>query len=198
MIPNEHNGWIYFIAMGIDAQSSFIMPITIKTAKHEAFLIRYPGEASSYPLKILNEIHSGKHGDLLQSSFDDDNMPPSISANRNGFIHSVTEAYNNHHHLVIRPDDIWLAITTQFSAYINAHTEELRHAFVAHDGQKELLVKYKSGNRYTVDWGDFVQQIAGLIEQSILDPALRDWILPAFTTTTLHDRITAQVVMMGK
>jgi len=174
------------------------MPVTIKTAEHEAFLVESLGmKASGHPVEILNGAHAKEHGDLLQSSFDD-NMPPSISANRNGFVHSVTQAYNNHHHLVIRPDDIWLAITTQFSAYVNAHAEDLRHAFVAHEGQEELLVVYDMGNRYTVDWSGFAEQIGGLIEQNILDPELREWILPAFTTTTWHDRITAQVVMMGK
>ena len=175
------------------------MPVTVKTAEHEASLIdSQRTSASNYPLEILNGADSKKHGELLQSSFDDDDMPPSISADRNGFVHSVTKAYNDHHHLVIRPDDIWLAITTQFSAYVNAHAEELRHAFVAHEGQEELVVEYTSGNRDTVDWGNFTQQIVGLIEQNILDPELREWILPAFTTTTLHDRITGQVVMMGR
>ncbi|OAL53051.1 hypothetical protein IQ07DRAFT_585032 [Pyrenochaeta sp. DS3sAY3a] len=174
------------------------MPITIKTAQHEAYLIDTTyKKTASHPKEILNRVHSQRHGNLLQSSFDDDDMPPSISADRNGFVHAVTEAYNHHHHLVIRPEDIWLAITTQFSAYVNAHAEDLRHAFVSHEGQKELKVVYETGSRYTVDWGNFAQQIVGLIEQNILDPDLREWILPSFTTTTWHDRITAQVVMMG-
>jgi hypothetical protein len=154
--------------------------------------------AVSQPAEILNGAHIGKHGNLLQSSFNDGDMPPSISPNRNGFVHSVTTAYNHHYHVVIRPDDIWLAITTQFSSYVNAHAEDLRHVFVAHEGQKDLVVVYPVATRHTVDWSHFAQQIVGLIEQSILDPELRDWIVPAFTTTTFHDRITAQIVMMGK
>jgi hypothetical protein len=178
------------------------MPITIKTAEHEAFLVdpsgRGAGFASNSAVEILDRAHTKKHGTLLQSSFDDNDFPPSISANRNGFVHSVTEAYDYHHHLIIRPDDIWIAITTQFSAYVNANAEKLRHVFVAHEGQKELVVVYPLGNRYTVDWGNFAEQMTGLIEQNILDPELRKWIVPTFTTTTWHDRITAQIVMMGK
>jgi hypothetical protein len=63
---------------------------------------------------------------------------PTLLADRNGFVHSVTEAYNNHYHLIIRPDDMWITIVTQFSAYVNAHAEELGDSFVAHEGQKEV------------------------------------------------------------
>lgn len=175
------------------------MPTTIKIAKHEAYLVNERGiKPASQPVQLLNGAHAAKHGDILQSSFGSSEMPPSILGNRNGFVHSITTAYNHHHHVVIRPDDIWLAITTQFSSYVNAHAEELRHAFVAHEGQKDLVVVYPLGTRHTVDYSHFAQQIVGLIEQNILDPELRDWIVPAFTTTTFHDRITAQIVMMGK
>lgn len=153
------------------------MPVTIKTADHEAQLTEYMRTSSSSS-EILNGAHSQKHGELLQSSFDENKLPPSISADRNGFVHSVAKAYNNHHHLVIRPDDIWLAITTQFSAYVNAHAEELRHTFVEHKGKKELTIAYAGCNRYTVDWSDFTQKIVKLIEENILDPELREWILP--------------------
>lgn len=63
----------------------------------------------------------------------------------------MIEAYSNHCHLEIRPEDVWFAIIAQLSFYINRHAEELRGKFVPFEGEKEL-VKLFFGNRYTVDF----------------------------------------------
>lgn len=108
------------------------MPVTIKTAGREANLIA-ANRGYDYPKAILNEIEPEKRiGDLLQSSLDNE-LPPVLIADKNGFVNAIVEAFNHHHHLVVRPDDIWLAILTQFSSYVNAHAEELRGHFVAHE-----------------------------------------------------------------
>jgi hypothetical protein len=57
-------------------------------------------------------------------------------SSENGFVYAATRAYNGHHHLVLRPDDIWLSIMTQFSFYINARAEEFRDKFVSFEGKK--------------------------------------------------------------
>ena len=68
-------------------------------------------------------------------------------------------AYNLHHHLRIRPEDVWLSILTQLSFYINAHAEELRGKFVAHEGKKELEVGFDTGSHYTIDYGVFAKKM---------------------------------------
>ncbi|KAI0828585.1 hypothetical protein BC628DRAFT_1363354 [Trametes gibbosa] len=40
---------------------------------------------------------------------------PRLNAKSNGFVHTVLQAYADHHHLVIRPDDVWIAILSQLS-----------------------------------------------------------------------------------
>jgi hypothetical protein len=49
-------------------------------------------------------------------------------------VHTVILAYNKHHALIIRPDDVWLAILTQISLFVSANAELLRASFVAHEG----------------------------------------------------------------
>jgi len=49
-----------------------------------------------------------------------------IYAENSGFVNSIFLAYNRHHNLVIRPDDVWIAIATQFSYYVNWRAEEFR------------------------------------------------------------------------
>ncbi|KAI9457708.1 hypothetical protein HD554DRAFT_1983611, partial [Boletus coccyginus] len=76
-------------------------------------------------------------GQLLHSS-----LPSSLDALRNiipqsnGFVHTVVEAYNRHRTLIVRPDNVWLAILTQFSFFVNGNAEALRSVFVAHKGKK--------------------------------------------------------------
>lgn len=56
---------------------------------------------------------------------------------------------------------------------------------------------FRSGNRYTVDYRVFAEQISYLIEESVVDLESREWMMPAFTTTTKHDTVIASILMMG-
>lgn len=105
-------------------------------------------------------------------------------------------AYSYHQHLLMRPEDIWFAILTQFSIYIKKHAEELRKKFVAHTGKKELEVK-RGDTRYMVDHNYVVEEMAQLIEKNIVDPELRRWVTPAFTTTSKTDEVVASILMIG-
>lgn len=82
------------------------------------------------------------------------------------------------------------------SFFINAHAEELRSLFVAHEGQKELEVK-EGGNIHTVDFGKLAVHMTDMIEQNVVDPELRTWIMPLFSTTTNSDKVAASILMMG-
>ncbi|KAF8126048.1 hypothetical protein EV363DRAFT_1402097 [Boletus edulis] len=119
-----------------------------------------------------------------------------IIPHKNGFVDTVIEAYNNHRGLIVRPDDVWIAIMTQFSFFVNGHAEALRKVFVTHEGKRELVVE-SSGSRYTMDTASMVDRMTALMEEQIDDPSLRDWIMPDFTTTTLVDKTTCAIVMMG-
>jgi hypothetical protein len=98
--------------------------------------------------------------------------------------------------LVIRPDDVWLAILTQFNHFVNANSELLRASFVAHEGQRELTI-IAEGSRYSLDFGNMSRQMVGEFEKNVVDPELRAWVLPAFTTTTQNDTTVAAMLMMA-
>ena len=114
----------------------------------------------------------------------------------NGFVQACILAYNQHHHLYIRPEDVWFAILSRLSFYINAHAEELRKFFVSHHGQEPLVVR-EIGTIDTVDFGPLATQMMHEIEKKVNDPELRTWIMPDFSTTTNNDRVTAVVLFMG-
>jgi len=113
-----------------------------------------------------------------------------------GLVNVCTYAYNQHHHLVLRPDDVWIAILSQLSFYINAHAEELRHTFVAHEGKRQLVVK-ETGNRYTVDFAQMAQRMGDLLKKNVKDPEICRWIMAEFSTTTDIDRAIYAIEMMA-
>ena len=82
---------------------------------------------------------------------------------------------------------------TQLSLFINANAEKVRSKFVAHEGQKKLTVE--SGG--FGDFGKMAIAMTSELEKNIVDPSLREWFIPNFTTTTNTDEIVASVIMMG-
>ena len=124
--------------------------------------------------------------------------PSRFIPQKNGLVDTILRAYNDHHALVLRPDDIWLSILTQFNLFLNGpgRAEQLRKTFVAHEGRKKLVI-VELGTRYTADFGALAQQMTRLIDENLVDPTLRQWIIPDFTTTTQTDRIAASGIMMA-
>ncbi|KAJ7474121.1 hypothetical protein FB451DRAFT_1351505 [Mycena latifolia] len=119
-----------------------------------------------------------------------------IIPTRNGLVDTVILAYNKHHALVLRPDDVWLAILTQFNYFVNANSELLRASFVAHEGTRELVIT-EEGTRYTLDFGSMSRQMVDQLQKNVVDPELRAWVLPTFTTTTANDTTVAAMLMMA-
>jgi len=132
---------------------------------------------------------------LVQSSFNTIDKTSTTIAAKNGFVHACIEAYNEHHNLVLRPDDIWIAILTQLSAYVNANAEQLRSKFVSHDGQQDLHIEVELTP--DLDHGAMAYEMTKLMSATLKDPSLRDFILPAFSTTEKSDQAVASIVFMG-
>jgi len=129
------------------------MPVTIKPSAHGANEFRPNGAIPVPSIRVLTQQlrdssndsnpkastaeSESKKDPIIQSSFSPDTNTI-IYATRTGFPAAALKAYNEHQHLHIRPDDIWLSILTQFNLYVNGHAEELRELFVAHEGKKDL------------------------------------------------------------
>lgn len=174
------------------------MPVTFKIAGHESTAWTRKKADSRDDLfaqscgKEANQSSRIIHSSLSNDEFQDSHFTPST----NGFVYAAWDAYSYHHNLTIRPDDIWFAILSQLNFYINKNAEKLRDHFVAHKGKKELVI-VDIGSMDTLDYGLFARKMTGLIQANVKDPNLRDWIMPAFSTTTVDDRSTAAVLMMG-
>ncbi|CAM6084378.1 unnamed protein product [Calypogeia fissa] len=191
------------------------MPITVHPSKSPLSSVKRYGEPAegAKDAKELLQPASGdlskKCGEIFQSSFASGTFSPSaerfaftdlskskVCFKRNGLVDTAVLAYNNHHHLVLRPDDVWIAILSQFNLYVNANAKQLRHLFVTHKGKKHLVITLP-GSRYDVHFGRFAKYMGHLIQENVKDPELREWIIPKFSTTTDNDRIVSSIMMMA-
>jgi hypothetical protein len=73
----------------------------------------------------------------------------------------------------------------------------MRHLFVTHEGKKELILEVPPIPLSEIDAGNFALRMTCLVEENIVDPKLRAWIMPNFTTTKDTDRAVAAIVKMG-
>ena len=177
------------------------MPVTIIPATHSASLISLsqPDQPAADSRDLLNRAcprEGNKCVEVLQSSFDS-NLKAAVQPSANGFVYGAIQAYNKHHHLHIRPEDVWFAIISQLSLYINCHAEELRELFVTHQGKKDLVVTLPTATHPGIDFGVFAEEMSRLVKENVVDPDLRQWVMPAFTTTTRQDNIIASILLMG-
>lgn len=113
----------------------------------------------------------------------------------NGLFGTVIEAYNLHMNLVLRPDDIWLAIVQAVSNYVNKYPEEMRQHFV-HFNDKQSLTVDGDGGFYTADWNTLIPQMSKLIDKNTKNN-IATWFTCNFSTTTINSRIASKVVAMA-
>ncbi|CEI62005.1 hypothetical protein FVEN_g3043 [Fusarium venenatum] len=174
------------------------MPITFNVVEHPATAWTTPSVKSPEDLLKQTSPRDFRHCQrIIQTSFDSNTLQDQhISPSENGFVWSAYHAYSQHHHLTIRPEDVWFAILTQISFYINANAEDLRAFFVDHEGQKELEV-VGLGTLESANFGALAKQMANLVSKNVKDPELGSWVMPSFSTTSDTDQVVASVLFMG-
>ncbi|KAI6132249.1 hypothetical protein EDD16DRAFT_1689324 [Pisolithus croceorrhizus] len=124
---------------------------------------------------------------LLQTSLSQDrNVIRDTIPQKNGFVKTVMEAFNNHRCLIIRPDDVWLAILLQFNAFVNAG-RTADDSFMVNLGD----------NLHSVDPSIIADQMMSLMRDRISSWEFQEWIASSFTTSTNVDTTACVVSSLG-
>ncbi|KID60294.1 uncharacterized protein G6M90_00g080060 [Metarhizium brunneum] len=148
------------------------MPVTLTIVNHAAENWRSSRVGTSG--KLLELVSPKEHrrtSRVIQSSFDGRLLGENhTSSSPNGFVWAAINAYSSHHHLCIRPEDVWFAIITQVGFYVNAHAE---------------------------NFGAIAGAMTHLMAKNVKDPELRTWVMPSFSTTSQTDIAVASVLFMG-
>lgn len=163
---------MHFPKFGISKKSSTMLSsrpgVTVNPAPHGANIIPSGGHFVSTAKDLLRischkEFQKMRNEHLIQSSFDDAKVDVQYLGASNGFVDTAVKAYNQHHHLILRPEDVWFSVLVQLNIYINEHAEELRSMLVAHQGQKKMVLEVNktiAGNSLMgVDWAKFAYQM---------------------------------------
>ncbi|KAK4150372.1 hypothetical protein C8A00DRAFT_37044 [Chaetomidium leptoderma] len=148
-------------------------------------------ENSYFRESAPNEFYNNT-AELIMTSLSVTNMSaaPGLQPSGDSFIRGAIQAWGEHLHLQIRPDEVWFTILVQMNFYMLSHAEEIRSLFVDHEGQEEIFIK-----DYT--WYDVLIRFKDEIQKRVKTDWLLDWITPNFSTTTDSDIMTANILMMG-
>ncbi|KAF8163919.1 hypothetical protein K438DRAFT_1942013 [Mycena galopus ATCC 62051] len=116
----------------------------------------------------------------------------------NGFVDTVLCAYTHNHALVIRPDDVWLAVVSQFSFYATA--EGNSGSFLDNGSEKtarlSMEVSVESGAAYP-DVTKLSRRMMRLLQNIVPDADLRDWLIPKFSTTAPTDATISCLLVLS-
>jgi len=171
-----------------------IMPVTFAVTPVAPEPVRLQSYRGDHYLEHHKAFRKAGCGTILRETPWD---PLRTGSGNNGLVWGVIHAYNNHHKLTLRPDDVWLAIAIQFGLFVNANAEQLRGCFVAHEGRKTLTVR-QAADLNTADYAGLLSRdMIRKMRNAITDAEVCDWILPDFSTTTDDDRVVGSVVLMA-
>lgn len=108
---------------------------------------------------------------------------------QNGLYVALVSAYNNHHGIVLSPDDLYNTITCLWAKYVLINAEKFRDQIVKHDGQKtlELIVPQN------IVWNSSVltSHMRGFIRKIHEDQGEEHtgWMRNEFSTSTPQDSL---------
>jgi hypothetical protein len=135
--------------------------------------------------------------------------PEHISVSSNGFLHACLAACTEGHHLSLSPDDVWLAILSQLSFYVNANEERVREFYVEHKRRKEpeIILKklwvdkpaHRGNGQLARRWfGDrMIKEVRRIEKPNPYEDFGHLCIEPDFHRTWHDERIAASVIWLG-
>ncbi|CAK7224590.1 hypothetical protein SBRCBS47491_005603 [Sporothrix bragantina] len=121
-------------------------------------------------------------------------------------VRGALQAWGEHLHLVLQPDEMWLTVLAQVNFYVNAHTAD-----VAARGVYDLRANETVIDAYYPDWYTFMASLYAAVTQRI-NPATKSnstsgcncdwlqhqWISPNFTTSTNEHVMAAHILMLAQ
>ena len=151
-------------------------------------------ETDFFRRSVENEFQNNTAQVLLSSYSYDSKIsisnPDGIRPSADSFVRGAIQAWGQHQHLVVRPEEVWFTILAQMNFFMIKNAESIRDIFVSHEGQEVIYIE-----DYT--WYLVLQRFKDEIQARVKTAWLLDWIMPSFTTTTENDVMTANIMMMG-
>ncbi|KAG8903601.1 hypothetical protein FRB99_002952 [Tulasnella sp. 403] len=178
------------------------MPITIHIASHPANPYGPPVPSPKSPQQLLNGL--GREFACVEGGVIQDCVPENdleyLTPHRNGFVRAILDAYAGHHHVVLRPDDVWIAILSQFKYYLQAHPQVAKQHFLPdhpEEGARKAHQVYALGSSGSINVAAVANQMTRELQAQVADSSFRDFILPSFSTTSVDDKVVCAIMMLS-
>jgi hypothetical protein len=113
---------------------------------------------------------------------------------RDSFVRGSIDAFVQHQHFVIRPDEVWFTILTQLNFYLRSHrdSKEVREKIEYQDYFDVSLASYMDIGAWAVTVVEF-----GIKHWVKGNYSTYSFIQPNFTTSLYDDIVTANLITMG-
>jgi hypothetical protein len=109
---------------------------------------------------------------------------------KHGFVQAVFDAYNRHHVLQLRPDDLWLLVTQGVGSHIHNNAEKYRSLFVQHEGKRQIVL-------IESDWSRMAAGLCELLRGHLINPTVADAFTCDFTTSTPASKVASQITLLS-
>ena len=136
----------------------------------------------NWPMSDIFRRHCSNKSKLRLQCHSDGNQEV-YSGGLSGLFEAVFHAYYSHLHLVLSPDDIWLAIMQGVSFHVSNNAEMLRDRLVDFQGQKQLTVTVNPWNDEPEDWARGFKLFRAKILKNIR-PEISKVVNTSFSTST--------------
>ncbi|KAI1632377.1 hypothetical protein F4809DRAFT_627997 [Biscogniauxia mediterranea] len=143
----------------------------------------------------MNNTDDDRH--IIESSFTDLGNNQKIVPHIGGLVETIIRAYQQDLHLILRPDDIWLAILIQFNLFVNGNWREIIPLLIDDEWLDSGVQNGLPLSGQNSVAGSAAEYFVSIVQNNLIDPDFKDWFVPNFTTTTTDDITTAYISLLA-
>ncbi|KJR89701.1 uncharacterized protein SPSK_06271 [Sporothrix schenckii 1099-18] len=148
-----------------------------------------------YRRSAANEFdHASSDEQVLMGVFDDSTFQTAnqVLPSSESFVRGALQAWAEHLHLVLRPDEVWFTILTQLFFYVGSHRNETAEIYEPRAAGADPMTLSD------FEWFRVIQDFKYEAESHCHAPWLMLWAMPNFTTSTVVDEMTSTVILLGQ
>lgn len=148
-----------------------------------------------YRRSAANEfVNASSDVQVLMAVYDDSTFQTAnqVLPSSESFVRGALQAWAEHLHLVLRPDEVWFTILSQLFFYVGSHRNETAAIY------NPPLPGAEPMTLTDFEWFRVIQDFKYEAESHCRAPWLMLWAMPNFTTSTVVDEMTSTVFMLGQ
>ncbi|CAK7235142.1 hypothetical protein SCUCBS95973_009168 [Sporothrix curviconia] len=139
-------------------------------------------------------VNASSNVQVLMGVYDDSTFQTAnqVLPSSESFVRGALQAWAEHLHFVLRPDEVWFTILSQLFYYVSSHRNETAAIYEPPRPSAEPMTLTD------FEWFRVIQDFKYEAESHCRVPWLMLWAMPNFTTSTVVDEMTSTIYMLGQ